>query len=253
MSFFKDTLEKDPFNEFYQAFTTSAPSQLALREHQLSVNAPSHYLSVAKSHLRTEDGQDTRGDSDLPSHLERIQSLQQVDGSWVWTQEFRRIFHDQAPDPEVGISSWRWATGCAVIHLRRYPDHFDLLYETCQKGMAHLDPGLMSLIQQRLPWPFPGDSRPMQQEEETGARAGARAEVRAGAEEDREEQELTKDYDRLKKSKQRQMQSVIQKQFDQERNDWKGLQELWKPLSSMAEQEQEPEVDSLFQWYQICS
>lgn len=150
--------ERSPnhFEDFYKAFTSSAPSKAALRERRVSTKAPGHYLQAA--HRQAQGKQDV---VIYPPHIQALKLLQRPNGRWEFTERFRAALYNYVPEPPEDIPSGKWATAIAVVVLGRVPEYFDVLEDIYVRGREHVDEPLCVLARGVLPpIPCPYDVNP---------------------------------------------------------------------------------------------
>jgi hypothetical protein len=163
------------FEDFYQAYGRSVPLDVSFENGELHIikktkkkkissrknkllQLPPICLSSSTDSQANSSSQGENSETNdkirleiceiLPERLRKLFALQEYDGSWKYSPEFREVFRgslasgDRPPD---GINGKMWATCAAIVIWRQNPEYFDVLEPYYNKALLHLDESVLNL------------------------------------------------------------------------------------------------------------
>lgn len=151
------------FDDFYRAFGRSVSADVVfadgevhivprdpvqvVKEKQATSNKDQNKDATDSSRLTTVD---TMGSSKLPEHVAALLELQEPDGSWKFSDAFRFVLNDVAPEPVSGISGKLWATAIALNVWRQAPEYFPQLEFQYNRALLHADENVLRIAKNHL-------------------------------------------------------------------------------------------------------
>jgi hypothetical protein len=144
-----DKKAKGKFNEYFNTYVGSKPSELAFEAEAVSAKDPTPWLKAA---FPPKPGPPP--DVPLPDDLEAMIKLQKRNGAWAMTPQLRIQLGGFVPDPPGELPMQRWATALVITYFRRFPKHWAQTRPFVERGYDFADDYILGQARDQLP-PYP--------------------------------------------------------------------------------------------------